>query len=190
MTDTVSLLKQNGEKVEKIKASVQKNKIFIHRSDLLIETGDLIQRKMSNGAEETYKVIDPGFHERFYAIEAHYQIEVQKLGLPEARTAVQHITFNVTGNNARINQNSIDKSTNVVHISNEIHEKVSELRNEITQFVEDMNERENALQVVDAIEEQIASGNPKRAVVDVLLKGLPTIANIASIGASIMTLLG
>ena len=42
MKDTVSLLKKNGEKTDGIKASVQKGKIFISRSDFLIETGDLI----------------------------------------------------------------------------------------------------------------------------------------------------
>ena len=40
LKDTVSLLKKNGEKVDNIKASVQSKKIFINRSDILIETGD------------------------------------------------------------------------------------------------------------------------------------------------------
>jgi hypothetical protein len=48
LTDTVILLKKNGESIEGIKASVQKQKIFIQHSDGIIESGDLIQRKMSN----------------------------------------------------------------------------------------------------------------------------------------------
>lgn len=82
MTDTVQILKQNGGIISDIKSSVQKDKIFIQRSDILIETGDLIQRSMSNGAEETYKVIDPCFHEKFHSIPAGYQMDVIKLGLP------------------------------------------------------------------------------------------------------------
>jgi hypothetical protein len=54
LKDKVSLLRKNGERVDEIKASVQSKKIIIQRSDVLIETGDLIQRKMSNGGEETY----------------------------------------------------------------------------------------------------------------------------------------
>ena len=87
MNDIVKVLKQDGVIISDIKSSVQKDKIFIQRSDILIETGDLIQRSMSNGAEETYKVIDPGFHEKFHGIPAGYQMDVIKLGLPEAKAA-------------------------------------------------------------------------------------------------------
>jgi len=47
MNDTIAVLKQNGQSIEKVKASVQKNKIFIDRSDFIVDSGDLIQRKMS-----------------------------------------------------------------------------------------------------------------------------------------------
>jgi hypothetical protein len=97
LTDSVVLLKKNGITFNEIMASVQKNKIFIHRSDLLIEPGDLIQRKMSNGGEEIFEVIDPGFHEKFHGIPAGYQMDVRKLGLPEAEKAVQSITYNISG---------------------------------------------------------------------------------------------
>lgn len=95
MKDTVSLLKKNGEKTDGIKASVQKRKIFINRSDVLIETGDLIQRKMSNGGEETYEVIDPGFYERHGGIPAHYQMDVKKIELSEAKKTTQNAEIKV-----------------------------------------------------------------------------------------------
>src|SRR5690554_5742652 len=112
LNDKVILLKKNGDRVEGIKASVQAKKIFINRSDILIETGDLIQRNMSNGGEETYEVIDPGFHESFHGIEAHYQMTHRKLGLPEAKAAVQSITYHISGPNARVNNHSTDNSLN------------------------------------------------------------------------------
>jgi len=83
MTDTVSLLKQDGTEFDGIKASVQKKMIFVQDANYLIEPGDLIRRKMSNGGEETYEVIDPGFHEEFHSIPAGYQMDVRKLGIPE-----------------------------------------------------------------------------------------------------------
>jgi hypothetical protein len=46
LTDTVSLLKKTGEHHQNLKASVQKNQIFIQGSNPLIEPGDLIQRTM------------------------------------------------------------------------------------------------------------------------------------------------
>lgn len=104
LTDTVSLLKKNGMTIDGIQASVQKDKIFIEGADILIESGDLIHRVMSNGGQETYSVIDPGFQEKFHRIPAGYQMEVRKLGLPEANRAIQNITYNISGTNNRVNQ--------------------------------------------------------------------------------------
>lgn len=80
LTDTVSILKKDGTKHEGLKASVQRDKIFISGATLLIESGDLAQRKMSNGGQETFEIIDPGFHEAFHGISAGYQMQVKKLG--------------------------------------------------------------------------------------------------------------
>lgn len=131
MNDTIDLLKSDGTKNTGLKASVQKNKIFMDANGVLVEPQDLILRRMSNGAEKTYRVIDPGFHENFHGIKTHYQMEVHKLGLPEAKSAVQSITYNITGNNARINQNSIDNSTNVVQIDARTIQYIEALRKEI-----------------------------------------------------------
>jgi len=187
MNDTIAVLKQNGQSIEKVKASVQKNKIFIDRSDFIVDSGDLIQRKMSNGAEETYQVIDPGFHESFHGISAHYQMEVRKLGIPEANKAVQSITYNVTGPNARINQNSVDNSANVIFINPQVSEHLEAIRSEITRLIQNESERVEAYEVVNAIEEQFKTGKPSKTVVSTLLKGLPAIGSIASLGSFILS---
>ena len=190
LTDTVSLIKQDGTTVDGIKASVQTNKIFIQGQKPLIESGDLIQRKMSNGAEETFEVIDPGFHEKFHSIPAGYQMQVRKLGIPEARSAIQSITYNVTGNNARINQNSIDQSVNVVQLPPDVADNLDALRHEIKRLIEDGPQRKEAVEVVDAIEDQFISGSPKKSVVRALVSGLPSAGSIASIGSFLLSLLG
>lgn len=189
LTDTVSLLKQNGESVDGIKASVQKDKIFIQRSDLLIESGDLIQRVMSNGAEETYKVIDPGFHERFHSIPAGYQMDVHKLGLPEAKSAVQNITYNISGTNNRINQNSTDNSINIASPSRDIQEHLDALRNEVKNLGLPQDEEIASYEVIDAVETQFKSEKPSKTVVKTLLSALPNAASIASIGSFIISCL-
>lgn len=84
MTDTVTLIKRNGQRVEDIKAGVHGEKIYMMRSDFLIESGDLIYRCMSNGGNEAYVVIEPGYHEKFSSIPAHYQMKVQRLSNVEA----------------------------------------------------------------------------------------------------------
>lgn len=190
MTDTVNVLRQNGEVVESVKASVQTDKIFIQRSDILIETGDLIQRSMSNGAEETYSVIDPGFHEKFHSIPAGYQMDVRKLGLPEAKSAVQHITYNISGTNNRVNQNSNDNSVNVVNMNTEIQDHITALREEIRRLELPEEEAVASYEVIDAVESQMVAEKPSKAVVKTLLSGLPSAGSIASIGSFLVSLLG
>lgn len=79
LKDKLTICKIKGGIVENINGSVQKNKIFIQRSDILIEAKDRIMRTMSNGGSEEYEVIDPGFHEGLGSIKAGYQMEVKKI---------------------------------------------------------------------------------------------------------------
>ncbi|HEM8280850.1 TPA: hypothetical protein ACXNHB_002491 [Providencia stuartii] len=189
LNDNVTLLKKNGDRVEGIKASVQAKKIFINRSDILIETGDLIQRNMTNGGEETYEVIDPGFHESFHGIEAHYQMTHRKLGLPEAKAAVQSITYHISGPNARVNNHSTDNSVNTVNINPDVAEHISMLRQEVKRLLPGQ-EQKPALEVIDAIEGQFESSAPSKVVVKTLLGALPSAGSIASIGSFLLSALG
>lgn len=189
LNDNVSLLKKDGERVEGLKASVQSKKIFINRSDVLIETGDLIQRRMSNGGEEIYEVIDPGFYESVDGIDAHYQISHKKLGLPEAKQAVQSIIYNISGPNARVNNNSVDSSTNISNIKPDVAEHISMLRQEIARLVS-AQEQQPALEIVDAIEGEFKSISPRKAVVSTLIGALPSAGSIASIGSFLLSCLG
>ena len=191
--DTVTLVKQNGRTIGGIKASVQSRKILIFVMNMAekttIEPGDIIQRRMSIGGEETFEVINPVFNEKRGGIPANYQIEVRRLGIPEARNRIQQVTYNVSGSNARINQNSIDRSINVVGSDPGIAGKLEELRLEISKLVEDENQRTNALSIVDAVADQFASDSPNRAAVNVLLKALPAVGNVASIGSFLLSCL-
>ena len=187
LTDRVSILKTDGRRYDDIPASVQGRKIFINQAEPLIEPADLVVRKMSNGGEETFKVIDPGFHERFHGIPAGYQMIVEKLGLPEAKRSVQSITYNVTGKIARINHHSVDNSTNVVAEVGAVQEKLATLRREVEALNLSSSERQAALDVVEAVDAQFSLGNPKRPVVAALLAALPQVANIATVASAIAT---
>lgn len=184
-TDTVDLLKKDGSKIEKLKATVQRTKIFMDAGKTPIESGDLVLRKMSNGGEETYKVIDPVFYE---IPTPHYQIRVKKLGVPEAEHAIQSITYNISGSNARINQNSTDNSTNVVNIDTRAIHYIQEIRNELEKLDLSNTSRQNALEVLDEVSVQIQSGSPKKSVMSALLSSLPHVANITSIVSALVAL--
>ena len=156
MRDAIEVLKANGESIPNVRASVQGNKIMIMSpGKLVIAVGDLIRRKMSNGAEETYHVDNPEFSEGSHgAIPPFYTLHVRKLGLPEAAKAIQNITFNVTGHNARINNNSTDSSTNVVHSSNQFSQHISQLRAAVTESEISDEEKSEAGEVIDEVESQ------------------------------------
>ncbi len=188
MTDTVSILKQNGDLFEGIKASVQSNKIFIEGAQPLIETGDLVRRKMSNGGEETFRVLDPGFHEKFHAIPAGYQMKVLKLGVPEAARNIENITYNVSGHNARINLNSVDNSHNAVSVNPDAVELLSALRGVISGMGLPPDQVREASELLDSAEAQIQSGKPSKPVLSALLNALPHAANVAAIASSILSL--
>lgn len=186
LTDTISLLKKNGEEIADIKASVSQKGIQVMREDILIESGDLIQRQMSNGGEETYEVIDPNFTEAWLDMPACYSLKVRKLGIPETEKAIQKITYNISGHNPRINQNSIDCSTNTVNINPDIAQHISDLRKTIQELEISMSEKESANEIVDAVEDQFKSGIPKKNVISALLNALPKAANLASIASLIL----
>ena len=82
MNDTVDLRKNNGEITGNLKASVQGTKIYMNAGKLLIESGDVIVRRASNGLVEAYEVVDPGFREAFHGIPATYQMIVKKAIFP------------------------------------------------------------------------------------------------------------
>ena len=158
-------------------------------SEILIEANDLVQRKMSNGGEETFKVIDPGFHESFASIPAHYQMKVHKLGVPEAKKEIQSITYNISGANARVNSHSVDNSINTINIDPNVLVELSKLRDEIKSFVANSNEQTDALDLVDTIELQFASRTPNKSVVKALIAALPSLGNISSIGSFLLTMM-
>jgi hypothetical protein len=95
MKDNVDLIKAHGTTTSGLKASVQGAKsVFLfpqHGSQLVVETGDLIRRNMSNGVAEVFRVVEPGFHEAFHGIAAHYQMTVQKLDPAAAKIAIASI---------------------------------------------------------------------------------------------------
>lgn len=191
MRDTIKILKSDGEEIENLKASVQSKGIYLMRSDVLIEPNDLIQRTMSNGGTETFKVIDPGFHEGAgHGIPSHYQMKVKKLGLPEAEKAIQSITYNINGSNARVNNNSVDNSTNITIINSEVTEHIVMLRHEVQRLITAGKEQKDALDVVGAIEGQFESGSPSKAVIKTLISALPHAGSVASIGSFLLSSLG
>jgi hypothetical protein len=121
---------------------------------------------------------------------ARYEIRYKKLGLPEAEKAISNITYNITGSNARINNNSVDNSTNIININQEVADHISLLRQEIQKLVHDTEQQRETLELVDAIKGQFESSSPSKAVLGTLINALPSVGNIASIGSFLLSCVG
>lgn len=184
--DKVDLIKQDGSTCKDIAATVAGSELIVIKGGKqIIDVGDLISRSLSNGGNETYQVVDPRYYERTPgAAGPHYQLHVKKLGLPEAQAAIQQITYNVTGNNARVNVGSVDNSTNSVVVGN-FAEHIKTIRDELQKLEMPETDRADALEVVDAVELELAKSKPKRAVISTLLDALPKVATISGAVAKI-----
>lgn len=192
MRDTIAVVKRNGgARFEGIKAAVRSDEISILQSEPFIEPNDLILRSMSNGGEETFLVLDPGFHEGLGRIPAGYRAKVRKMGLPEAQSAVQSITYNVSGNNARINNHSVDNSTNLVQDNSaEVARLLSELRTAMNAAPLQPADRAEALEIIDGVDSQFCSERPKRSVIRAMLNALPDVATVATTIGALVSLAG
>lgn len=188
MRETVILIKTNGEKFEGIKANVQKKKIFTHNSNILIEPGDFIQRNMSNGGVETYKVIDPGFHEAAFRIPAGYQMDVKNINSVEAKETIRSIVNNYhLSDNSRINNNSIDHSTNTIGADHkEFHECIESILKAINDSNVNSQEKESSLELLKEIKGQLEAGTAKKPVLNALIQALPAANNILSLASNLL----
>lgn len=187
--DNIDIIKPDGKKFENIKAYVQ-GRIIIERGDIIIESGDFIQRKMSNGGTETYEVLDPCFYECSEGFPAHYQIKYKKMGIPEKTKQIKNIIYNINGNNSKINQNSIDNSTNIVYRNPDILSLLQDLRTEICKLSLVQEEKQNALDIVHYIEMSCQTEKPSKHVISTLLNALPHIESLTTIINNIRSFLG
>jgi hypothetical protein len=107
----------------------------------------------------------------------------------KAQRAMQHITYNISGSNARVNNHSTDNSVNTVTFTT-VSNYIQELRDEIYRAPLTVDQKAEAVEVVDEIEAQVASGKPKKSVLSALFASLPAIESITTIGKTLYEVLG
>lgn len=130
------------------KGIVDSKQVTIPNKNAVILVGDEIRRKLPNGIEETFEVVDPVFYDGMHgAIPPHFQIKIRRKGSFPAGTG-GHFTFNVSGHNARVNIGSHDHSHNVV-ADNAVFGK---LKDALRTKLPDSEERSRLLQLIEKME--------------------------------------
>jgi hypothetical protein len=188
MRDRIDLLKKDGGRFENLNASVQGNRVYMNAGKLHVEPGDLIVRHMSIGADETYEVTDPEFFEGLGGFPPNYQMHVRRLDRLEATQAVQGVTYNINGANARVNQGSTDNSINMAVPDSQALDLLRQLQSEVEALSLDDDERASALDLLSAVQNQLADGRPSRTVLSALLGALPAVASVTAIAASLVAI--
>lgn len=143
MNDTVTLIKTNGEKYENIRASVQREKIFIDDAKLPIEEGDKIIRQLSNGLSESYLILDRGFYDRTHGIPAHYQMKVKKeSAIDLEKSSSMHFNIGtVYGSNIGTQGSAhVENVFNFERIDQMIEEKGGEEKEELRKMIDEIRE--------------------------------------------------
>lgn len=107
----------------------------------------------------------------------------------EAQRAIQHITYNISGSNARVNNHSTDNSVNTVTLRSAVSNHIQALRDEIQKAPLTADKKAEAVELIDEVETQVASGKPKKRVLSALLASLPAIESITTIGKTLYDVL-
>lgn len=92
-TDIVVLERQDGTRIENIKASVQPEMIFIPDGKLPIEPGDLILRALPSGVVERLTITEPGFYAQQLGMSAHYQARYERNARATVRAPARPLGF-------------------------------------------------------------------------------------------------
>ena len=112
-TDELTLVKRNGDRLEGVHASVQKNKVLVIDETLPVQEGDCFERTLPNGQLEQLQVEEASFHKGLHGIPGHFEIRVQKTTARRREAPAQHVTNILHGPNSRVNMGSVDQSVNV-----------------------------------------------------------------------------
>ncbi len=155
LRDKVTFVKADGtQKKENIQAGVSPGKILIADTSLQIERGDHILRALPNGLVEDFVVDDPHFNPGVGSIPPTFNVKVHRSNAAPA--SAQTIIAHFTGDNARLNVNSVDNSSNTV-IKNSA-EVFAQLTSAIQQGIQDAAERDRVLAAISAMEAE--AGKP------------------------------
>ena len=155
-TSKVDIHKQNGQMFLDITAHVQPELIIIEETSVPIEEGDIVSRKLNNGLIERYIILEASFYEKMHGISEHYQLKVEKTTKLPVKTEKQTVinnNYSAEGNNARINIESKDSSTNITNTQHPI--VFSDLRSAIKAEVNSEIEKRELLNKITEMESSV-----------------------------------
>lgn len=146
----ISIVAQSGESRGESSAILTSELAVIDDPMVVVEVGDEIRRRLPNGNEEAFLVVDPVFYDvGIGRLGPHYQVKIKRKGQFPVHTGGNY-NVTVSGSNARVNIGSEDNSHNVVYENSAF----DNLRRAIADGVSDAIERERLAELVAEMERE------------------------------------
>jgi len=174
----VEIVSPEGETRSKVEAFYTGSMFIVEDIQSDVRAGDEIRRKLPNGNDEVFLVEDPKLYEET-PFGPHYQISVSRPNIRPPRTDSSY-TIHLSGENARVNINSTDASTNVVKTDSLFNQarqiiaqsNINEARSrELNQHIEAMETAKSQTSFSAAYQAFIASAADHIAVFSPILSG-------------------
>lgn len=185
MRDKITIFDEQGNVVaEDQPANVQQGKkVITNNANFPVDVDYLIERKLPNGLVEKYRVIEPNFIAGVHSLPDHYQMTVNNIKNPSAKT--ENIVNNITmSDQASYYQNSTDNSINTYNTYTLHHyERALEaVNNEISGLDLNQSDRDLVANSLARIESELKKDAPNKGVLSTCISLLPTsIATLESV---------
>lgn len=144
--EKVRIERKTGEVFENVPAVVSSSSIIFDAQDGAVDVGDKIYRPTPTGTT-IYLVEDPGYYPKIGGMSEHFQAKVRRADSPSTTSSPAFSSVTM-GDNARININSTDNSTNTINKDSVFNQ----FRDKIGAEVSDEAVKKQALALVDEME--------------------------------------
>jgi len=146
LTDKINVINLDGDVYAKdIKAQVNENTVNLMNSNLPIKEGEIIERMLPSGILERYKVLKTIYRAAFLTIPESIECQVEK-EMSIKKEVTNSVTYNLSGHNHRIYNNSTDNSVNNITLNE------ANVFSELRKAVENIDKNNNLLSIIDRLE--------------------------------------
>ena len=151
MKDIVTVLHEDGSKHENVRASVQKQQIFIDDVTIPLSIGDKIERVLPSGQREVLLITNFQMWKGIRRIRDYYEIDYRREGVRQHQRQPTNVNLHVSDSpQARVNLYSNDQSQNIINSQSE--QLFSQLRELLKESIADSHDLEVLLERVDDME--------------------------------------
>lgn len=143
-SERIRIVKNDGQVIEGVRALLDADGKHMHirvknlPRDVNIDDGDILERLLPNDKAIRYTILDAGYRPGHISIPARYICRIEKVGL-SSKDQSATIIYNLSGNNSRLYQGSIDNSTNNVQADSS-DQLFNDLINAVSQSITDNTE--------------------------------------------------